>query len=59
MGEVVLVFMTLLVEKSLALSRCDLKGVVPKVCKPFEKVNSISTSNISSASPSSFFVLGP
>jgi hypothetical protein len=59
MGEVVLVFITLLVEKSLALSRCDLKGIVPKVCRPLQKVNSISTSNISSASPSCFFVLRP
>jgi hypothetical protein len=58
MGEVVLVFMTLLIEKSLALSRCGLKGIVPKVHRPLQKANYISTSNISSASPSSFFVLG-
>jgi hypothetical protein len=58
MGEVILVFMTLLVEKSLALSRCDLKGIVPKVCRPLQRANSISTSNISSASPSSF-MFGP
>jgi hypothetical protein len=38
MREVVLVFMTLLVEKSFALSRCDLKGIVQKYVCLFKKL---------------------